>query len=335
MKKHLIAAAVAAAVAVPAMAQNVTISGRLDAGYSVKDQTTAAGVKTETSAIEFSPWTTSRLTMSGTEDLGGGLKAGFNVEATMSGGATTIGDRQLNLTLSGAFGSILAGRTDSMIKSVYDAFDAGYSNNMLGSVDSLDAATNTTTRRDVTVRYTTPKMGGADFSVGVSRNTVEATGAAKAEDNSGEEFGVRYAAGALSAALAYRNVDNKTAAGASSTNKDLGLGVSYNLGSVVLFGQYFDNESKNKVANTKVDEQFYAIGIRVPVGAATVYASYVDGESKTGATKLDREGYQLGVKYDLSKRTYAYVAYGDEEADASATTKAKGDQLAIGLVHHF
>ena len=33
MKKHIIAAAVAAAVAVPAMAQNVSVSGVLETGY--------------------------------------------------------------------------------------------------------------------------------------------------------------------------------------------------------------------------------------------------------------------------------------------------------------
>ncbi len=37
MKKHLIAAAVAAAVAVPAMAQNVTVYGAIDAGVESYD----------------------------------------------------------------------------------------------------------------------------------------------------------------------------------------------------------------------------------------------------------------------------------------------------------
>ena len=362
MKKHLIAAAVAAAVVAPAaMAQNVTISGRLDVGYSMLDATTAAGVGTKTNVISFSPWTTSRLIIAGTEDLGGGLKAAFNIETAMgsstvsavsaadttkatSTGGTTIGDRQLNLTLSGGFGSLLAGRTDSMVKTVYDAYDAGYSNNIVGSVDSLDAATDTTTRRDVTIRYTTPSFSGLTASIGVMKNTVDKDATAKVEDQTGEEYGLRYVSGPLSASLAYRNVDVKSAAvvapavptGAAKdlTNKDLGLGISYNFGPVVAFGQYFDTESKPN-GGTKTDEKFYAVGVRVPLGASTIYASYVDGESKTGATKLDREGFQLGVKYDFSKRTYAYVAYGDEESNATATTKAKKDQLAIGIAHHF
>jgi len=364
MKKHLIAAAVAAAVAVPAMAQ-VTVSGRIDAGYSMTSATTAAGVKTDTDLITTGVFTTQRLTFTGSEDLGGGLKASFVMESAIAQNtALTFGDRAFNATLSGGFGSLLIGRIDSMTKSVYDAFDAGYSNNLVGSVDALDAATNTTSRRDVTIRYTTPSFSGLTASIGLMKNSVDASTASNTvEDNTGEEFGLRYAAGPFNAALAYRNVDIDTAAVAAvpstcnatgtftspngctlgsaavaatkTENKDLGLGLSYNFGPVVAFGQYFDNESTNKVSGVKTDEKFYAIGVRVPLGATTVFASYVDGESKTGATKFDREGYQLGVKYDFSKRTYAYLAYGDQESDAANNTKAKSDQTAFGIVHLF
>jgi hypothetical protein len=42
MKKHLIAAAVAASFAAPAMAQNVTISGYVEAGYQALSHDRAA-----------------------------------------------------------------------------------------------------------------------------------------------------------------------------------------------------------------------------------------------------------------------------------------------------
>jgi predicted porin len=331
MKKHLIAAAVAGALAVPAMAQ-VTISGRLDAAYNMTEtKTTATNATTETTTIGDSPMTTSRLIFKAAEDLGGGMKAAMNVETGMGrSSATSIGDRQFNLTLSGGFGSVLIGRTDSQVKSVYDAFDVAGSNNMVGSVDSLDTATNATTTRDVTVRYTTPAMSGVSVSVGFMKDTNETTGAVTTETNSGSEIGLKLAMGPLAAALAYRDVENTTAT-ASADSKDMGLGASYDLGAAKLTLQYFDTENKNKLTNAKTEEQFTAVGVLVPLGAISVYASYVDGETKTGATKADREGYQIGAKYALSKRTYAYLAYGDEESKGSN----EKTQTAIGVVHNF
>ena len=356
MKKHLIAAAVAAAVAAPVFAQsNVTIYGRLDAGYGQREDKVGGGATTKTSGVQYANFTSSRLGLLGTEDLGGGLKASFNLEGDLGSSAVTssttagagfanfgFGSRQQWLNLQGGFGTVLVGKTDAMVKSIYDAFDAGYSNNMIGSVDSMDAATNGTTRRDVTIRYTTPSFSGLTASIGMLKSSSDASNLdGKTEDNTGEEFGLRYASGPFSAGVAYRNADVKvegTATPGSATSnqlKDLAIGASYNFGPAIVFAQYFDAENKNKVSNAETDEKFYAIGIRVPVGAATIYGSYVDGESKSGATKLDREGYQLGVKYDFSKRTYAYAAYGDDEVNTSAVLKTDRKQFAVGVAHHF
>ena len=84
MKKHLIAAAVAAAVAVPAMAQNVTLSGYVEAGYQDLSFSGDATTRTneELKAFTAGPFGSSRLVISGSEDLGGGLKAGFRLESS-------------------------------------------------------------------------------------------------------------------------------------------------------------------------------------------------------------------------------------------------------------
>ena len=75
MKKHLIAAAVAAAVAVPAVAQ-VTVYGLFDAAYTDIKTTTAAAVTTKTNDyVDSGRMSGSRLCFRGAEDLGGGLKA--------------------------------------------------------------------------------------------------------------------------------------------------------------------------------------------------------------------------------------------------------------------
>jgi predicted porin len=73
MKKTLVA--IAALAATGAFAQSsVTISGNFDAGYSDTKSQTAGATKTEIAANGSS---TSHVKFAGTEDLGGGLKAGF------------------------------------------------------------------------------------------------------------------------------------------------------------------------------------------------------------------------------------------------------------------
>ncbi len=339
MKKHLIAAAVAAAVAVPAMAQNVTVYGRLDAGYRDTEVKTNGTLATSTQGINYNAFTTSRLGVTGTEDLGGGLKAGFTIEGNIAVAPGTTGSnnatafnlgRHQFLTLSGGFGTVLVGKTDSMVKAVFDTYDAGYSNNLTGAFDSLgNGAGIVGNRRDATARYTSNAMSGLTLSAGVMQATTEA-GTVKTEDNNGYEVGARYAAGKLSLGVAFRDADSKVGTTADTTTKTTALGASYDLGAVVLFGQYFDQSDKNKVAGTKVDTDAFALGARLPMGASTLFASYTSGDQGT----TDLSGFQLGVKHDLSKRTYAYFVYGDREEKTGAA-KSETRDVAVGIAHHF
>jgi GBP family porin len=396
MKKLLIATAALAMVAGTAQAQSsVTAYGRLDAGYKDYTTTTAAGVKTQTNALGYSAFTSSRFGVMGSEDLGGGLKAGFVVEGNIADAVGTTGSnnatafnfgRQQYLTLSGnSFGTLLVGKTDSLVKQVFDSYDAGFSNNLTGAYDGFGTSATEITgsnvignRRDQVARLTLPKFGNFEATVGMLKSDVDTTSAAgvktTVEDESGYELGAKYAAGNLSLQAAYRNTDSKspevagtagnciaaggtitqitaaadcasgltrlsgakTVAAADNTTESTAVGASYNFGPVVGFVQYFDQEVKANLAGTKVKEDAYTVGARVPFGKATLFASYTDGE-KTSATnvKTDFEGMQVGVKYDLSKRTYGYVAYGESELQQVGSAKAKAENLAVGIAHHF
>ena len=79
MKKSLVALA-ALAVSGAAMAQ-VTIGGLVDQAYFSVDQKSRDGLKsTKQTGIGEGAWAGSRIRFSGTEDLGGGLKANFWLE---------------------------------------------------------------------------------------------------------------------------------------------------------------------------------------------------------------------------------------------------------------
>lgn len=98
MKKSLIAFAVLGAFASAASAQsNVTVYGIVDAAVMYTNNQ-AGG--TNKAVMEAGQLLTSRWGIKGSEDLGGGLKANFNLEGTLANdtGAAGAGFGGSNLT---------------------------------------------------------------------------------------------------------------------------------------------------------------------------------------------------------------------------------------------
>jgi len=112
MKKTQFALAALALVAsTAALADGVTVYGAIDASL-------AKGSSSETAFSGAGQMGTSVFGLKGSEDLGGGLTAGFNLEgglnvgngSTDNGGPSgSIFDRAANVSLSGGFGSITGG----------------------------------------------------------------------------------------------------------------------------------------------------------------------------------------------------------------------------------
>jgi len=146
-----------------------------------------------------------------------------------------------------------------------------------------------------------------------------------------------------------------SAAAANTTKKTDLLAGSYDAGVAKLFAQYY---SQNAVLNDGTDTgagagkiQGTSIGVRVPVGKATFYVQSLglkDKQYVAAGTAEDRKwsGSSFGVRYDVSKRTYAYVNTGSLKKDASAGSNSAGTSLAnnngtkytqsaFGIVHSF
>lgn len=116
MKKNLIALGAALLCAAGAHAQSsVQLTGLVDVfAGSMK----MAGDASSKSVVDSGGLTTSWFGMKGTEDLGGGLKAHFNLTSFIKVDTGTQGrftgdtffSRDANVSLSGGFGSVLLGR---------------------------------------------------------------------------------------------------------------------------------------------------------------------------------------------------------------------------------
>ncbi|MFM6961814.1 MAG: porin, partial [Polynucleobacter victoriensis] len=131
MKKHLLALAALATVSGVAAAQSATVYGIVDLSVtSISKQGSGSG--SNTTALTDAVWMPSVFGITASEDLGGGLKAAVNLESDINAdtgkvsNASSIGDvdpagtrklfgRKANVSLSGGFGTLTAGKDIDMI----------------------------------------------------------------------------------------------------------------------------------------------------------------------------------------------------------------------------
>jgi predicted porin len=145
----------------------------------------------------------------------------------------------------------------------------------------------------------------------------------------------QYEGGPIYASLAYQQ-DNTAKPGLTTATtdsyKDTLANFSYDLGMVKLLSSYNRHVDSS---NTKSDQ--IQLGVDVPVGSAlTVSGGYAYSKDKlNGVSGEKRNGFGIGAKYALSKRTFVYTAATYAEAKPVGGSKVKTDIYAIGLQHSF
>ena len=376
MQKKLIAVAIAGLMSGAAFAQsNVSIYGRMDVGYLNQDTDTrtAANVKSSSNAsttgFGYGALTTSRIGFKGTEDLGNGMKANFNLEyllgdtnkmgtdtgADLAAGATSLATRYSTIGLSSAsWGSFDLGRQISAIESAWSVGSAGAQNNAVGSLYGDTRLTDA--RTDEALTYTSPMMSGFQVKLQYGNGQTDNSAIAFGEANH-TRWGtaLTYSNGPLNAAFGYQHESTEVAGATAllNTDRDLSqwnLAANYNFGIAKVFGLYTRGHSEAGYANAALNiiaadgeidrRSAWELGVNVPVGPVVLIASYyratTDFDRLAGATDADTDGYQLAALYPLSKRTIAYAAYGSSDTDHSTTVRNYSrDQYTVGLRHDF
>ena len=367
MKKHLIAAAVAAAVVAPAAMAQVTISGNLDTGYaSFKTEGTAGGVSVSdkfTRIGNANAMSTSTLAFSGTEDLGGGLKANFFVNQALNTSTGAFTARDVWASVAGGFGTIKVGRFTPAGETVSSRFAVSGSVNTVGSVDFIfggNAYGGTPTRRadgaftgagvatgltDLgrdapLVEWTSSNLSGFVATVGLSQSTGDLSTAAGENKRRQLDLALTYSAGPLAVGVTMTDNDRNGTAAIESANKDESkmnsIGASYDLGPIVLRASYITRKDELAgVQDSKI--KLATVGATIPLGSTSLFASYSDGSDEgngTAAEDADLTGYQVGAVYSLSKRTNLYAIYGSQDIEITAAD-VKQSGFAIGIRHSF
>ncbi len=351
MQKKIIALAIAAAFSAPAFA-DVTVYGQAHLAY---DQNSgAANVAGATvNGGKVAPGA-SRIGFKGSEDLGDGLTALFQLESAVSmgtgsgaAGTTLFGAaRDSYVGVAGGFGAVLAGRL--ALANQY-ANDANFFGGKVGDLGNFTAAGNAGgSRVNNAIAYQTPKLGDFQGLVAYVPNTPESLGLGQAVANKASSYTLRgsYAANGVNAGLSYQNL---SATSVAPSNKIFSLGGTYDLGAGKIGLQYVNDKNIGLVLGA--DRSTWALGGSYKVSdRSTIAAQYASAGNVSGTVNTGAKGFTVGYDYSLSKRTSIYAAYATVTNDAAANFQATGyahggvaapgagfdpRALSLGMIHNF
>ncbi|MCL1886597.1 MAG: porin [Betaproteobacteria bacterium] len=360
MKKTLIALAVLGAAAGVAHAQsNVTIYGVVDTGY----------IKETGRDIRMGENINNRIGFRGSEDLGGGLKATFELEKRFdlfdgsAGNTNTAGykaswggansgvdwDGAANVGLAGEWGRVRFGRVNELTTETIRKFDPFYQY----GVGSMLLSSQRSARINNTARYDSPKWSG--FSFGLSYSLGQNT------KRGGAAYGVNWDNDGYAVNLSYDNgpvmlTGNWSRVADSDNSSVWNLGAAYKFGPArvsLLYERTRDKGFKLGTANTATNNIFGAhdgrqntwlLGLEWDIGPGQLDASAQYARVRPDSVQRSSlYKYALGYTYNLSKRTsaYAQVAYTkfDDKGVGAALTGIPGREsmtgFQVGMTHKF
>lgn len=379
MSKKIIALALAALAPAAAIAadSNVTIYGIIDYGFVSRsgekgDPGRLKGGRTGT-LNEFAGGISAgnRIGFKGSEDLGNGLKAIFEIEFGFKGddtkGTTFNYNRHSWVGLTGGFGTAIGGRVDGARYSFIGKYDP-FKNQTVANAASIFGYTShlgQADRADNAIVYISPDFAGFKVLGAYTKSLLQQEGISapagqniKVGDSPLWAIAGMYDNGPISATLDYEQLKIYGPSGVGDSKWDIYVaGASYDFGVAKLSGYYEHTKGKENARGNKADG--WLIGVSAPIGPVSVMASYAQGRDKSDDA-LDRgdcKKYGIGAEYALSKRTAFYTTYARINNDnrsscaitlsgssnnGTAAASAAGSTLAygrsgfdLGLRHSF
>jgi predicted porin len=353
MKKSLLALAVLGAFAGVAQAQSsVVIYGNLDAGLVKRTDASMAIGKRANNTLGFK----------GTEDLGNGLKAIFQLEiryepdtGTIEQGAGAVQrplfQGQSRVGLTGGFGTLRVGRGLTPFQESSIAFEpfhgipspAGFQTDLTVAgytSDPLGMPGNSTNRFSNAVWYNSPEFLGIQVNTAIASK--EANGAA-AVIGRGTALVPQYAANSTARANPYSiSATWKNGPGAlmianerNAVESEVTSIAGYVMATPemkLMFSITHQDQSHTKFTNT--DTKAWVLGANYTMGASKILAG-LGQKQVDGAAKVKQ--FSLGYEYSLSKRTYLYADVSNKKgAPAIApSTNTSIKHLDLGINHSF
>jgi len=362
MQKKIIALAIASAMTVPALAYaEANISGQVNMSIdNVNDGASTASA----SAWQLNS-NQSRVIVKGSEDLGDGLSAMYQLDMRMlvdtgttssSSGKLFDGNNYVGVKSDSA-GTVMLGRIDSPYKTSTRKLDvffdvAGDNRAKVGPNTQTGGVTATGTwggllthdsRYDNVLAYVSPNMSGFQISAaGIfgGENPI-----ASSTKGTGYSLAATWGMDAWYAALAYNSLKYGTAGtgdlGATTANtldttdNALKIAGGWTMDAFTVNAVYEAPSYKTGAGVETKNTNFYLAG-KYAIGSGAVKLAYTDrGDADVGGVKQGNHASQIAVGYDhnLSKATSVYANYVTTSADPS--TASDPSVLSLGVKHAF
>jgi predicted porin len=374
MNKKLVAVAVAGLLAAPLAAQaqtaNVTLYGRLNLTMeAVSGQQTQAELPATAAPVNRTVYrvstNSSRLGVRGSEALGGGLSAIFQIESSInadSGGGTLAG-RETFVGLQGTWGTFKVGNFLAPYDDIHPIF---------GNVPTLTTSILSTAalwaqgsqskdngafdaRLGNSIRYDSPRIAGFLGSIQIAQaDTSNSTLAQQQRHAYVLSTGGFYANGPFQAGIAYEANTKVRCNGCNDWATS--IAANWNFG-IVKIGGVFERIEYGFANNSDLTRNFWGVSLTAPVGPGELFFHYGDAGdgsgpagSKVGQVAAgDSTGaanWSVSYTYALSKRTLSYAGFVQTRNDSNAAYNfninpytvvngANASGFVMGLVHFF
>jgi predicted porin len=351
MKKQLLAAAVATAIAVPmAASADVTVYGRLH--YSIDSIDYDSGVSGSLAGTGMDSLDAgfdgqgvnshlSRFGIKGSEDLGNGLSAVFQMEFLIDGDdlGGVQNNRNTYVALAGNWGVAGIGQVDTPFKSSTASLelfaDTAGDYQQLGFDDI---------RVQDAVFYMSPNWNGFSFVAAV----VMPSASTKSDGIEATSISGTYSNGPFFATLAYESVTDQwvndllgVGTGHDFDKWRLGLGYTANAFHVGFIYEDRDIDNVDTIpgyAGVSDDSQSWQLSGSYTMGNNVFKLAYGQADDwGMDATNApyginDAEQWTIGMDHKLSNRTTVYAVYSDYSTD---TANTDWDVLSLGIIHNF
>lgn len=297
----------------------------------------------------------SRLGFRGSEDLGGGLRANFVLEAGINGptgqgtlpGPGLAFTRQSAVGLSGSWGRVDAGRMYTPVfyqlvrADVFDVNGVFSQLNLIGQKDGQSGTSAFAFRTNRIIRYRSPEAENLVLDMAYAFGE-----ASESSGGSGKSLGgsIGWNQGPVYVGYSFQKYHTATGQAPTSTpsvSKFQVFSGSFRVTDTVrLSGNYIHTSSKYPTPSANLIN----FGASWNVGLSRFLASAI--QRKVDASARSQVGWTLGYDYMLSKRTllYARVLHLNNRHGASATIAGievspnSGDNVSlsgIGIRHNF
>lgn len=352
MNKKIVVVAIAAALAAPSAFAQATMYGRFHASVDMIDSESNNKDNYELTSRS------SRVGIKGSEDLGSGLKAiyqlelavnvdgGSNSQTASNSGVST--PRNTFIGLAGDWGTFILGRHDTPAKIAFLGAGTEVLNHSVLDLNTNRSITDQSQnaanpigvfhhfRANNQIMYVSPNFGGFTFAGAVIPGEDSKVGDDD-RDSLADHWSVGgiYSGHGLKASVGYAEYNSGNAG--DIDQEVLQAGASYTLSGFTIGGHYEITDNRDFVDGADYDA--WAVVGKYAFGNNAISAVYTGSELDPSAVgdEIDTDGWGVAAEHNFSKRTKVYAAYADGEVDNPGSGSSEDDNsvFSLGMIHKF